>query len=470
MFGHTGRAVIVWALCKQDDHPAELTRLDRHEAAHTLITALAGPDQDPPFLFIEGWAESQSADRDEQISSLADKYKTGQTYSLGELVAPEWYGNGNGPVYWEGGPLVHYLIDHYGGEKLFQLYAEVQNETFDADCQRILGDSWETVEKDFWRWVVAEGARISGTRKANQDKLITLVLDRSIKQEDWQALVDGYRQHAADYLAIPRDGAFTIEVERTNIEKKGSSAPERRRFEFRASFQEDEFWLAENFTSNREWYLMHTGDRCGAVRRNMSGALEPSTKGPEARHYVRDNARDLMWTYRSTADPQFMLPLTDETPVGNYRVESLKRPTGDKPGCWTVVATCTDPEGKSITRRELEIDPAQGWWVTSQKYEHGETRMETTVKYEFVGSALLPSKLKSHWVNEESDLTTHQTMRLLSNEEERELRRLVAERTELLPAPRYAWLLLGLRALVIGCPVCGLILLALSRRGLAAPD
>jgi hypothetical protein len=53
LFGFNGRAVFLWAICAPAD-AGELTDIDRHEVAHTLITALSGPDQDPPSLFTEG--------------------------------------------------------------------------------------------------------------------------------------------------------------------------------------------------------------------------------------------------------------------------------------------------------------------------------------------------------------------------------------------------------------------------------
>ena len=58
LFGLNSRAVVLWALCGDVDNPAELTHLDYHEMAHTLITTLAGTDHVPPFVLIEGWAES----------------------------------------------------------------------------------------------------------------------------------------------------------------------------------------------------------------------------------------------------------------------------------------------------------------------------------------------------------------------------------------------------------------------------
>ena len=148
-------SILCWALCGQDENPGELTRLDRHEVAHTLITVLSDPDHSPPSLLSEGWAESQERDRNVQIRYLAEKHKKGLTFSLQELVGADMYRRG-GPAYWEGGPVVLYLIQRYGPETFFRLYSGSREDSFHEDCQATLGNSWQTVEEDFWKWLEAE--------------------------------------------------------------------------------------------------------------------------------------------------------------------------------------------------------------------------------------------------------------------------------------------------------------------------
>ena len=103
MFGEDGRASERWALCGRDGDPGELTALDRHEVAHALIFMLSGPDEDTPLLLVEGWAESQSVDRDEMIQKLANRYLFDRHLTLDELVQPPWYNCSHWPVYSHGG-------------------------------------------------------------------------------------------------------------------------------------------------------------------------------------------------------------------------------------------------------------------------------------------------------------------------------------------------------------------------------
>ena len=119
MFGENGRATGRWALCGDDDNPASLTSLDRHEVAHSLIFLLDGPYGNTPTLLVEGWAESQSGIRDKMIRRLASDYRANNHITLDELVQPEWYNSTRNTVYSHGGPFAIFLLERYGGEKFF---------------------------------------------------------------------------------------------------------------------------------------------------------------------------------------------------------------------------------------------------------------------------------------------------------------------------------------------------------------
>ncbi len=80
LVGQNRRAILSWALCGQEDNPAELTYLDRHEVAHTLITLMGSVDQYPPCVLIEGWAESQSVDRSKMIRALSERHQDGMRW------------------------------------------------------------------------------------------------------------------------------------------------------------------------------------------------------------------------------------------------------------------------------------------------------------------------------------------------------------------------------------------------------
>jgi hypothetical protein len=165
--------------------------------AHVAITALGSVDQDPPMVSCEGWAESQSKVRTDLILMLARMRAYEVTYSLQELVGPDWYGRSSGPVYDHGGPLVVYLMEHYGPEKFLSLYHGVRQATFAADCERILGESWPTVEQDFWKWLPQEATRLASEKRSKKPRMEKtakdVVLAKPVNERDWQAIVDGYR-------------------------------------------------------------------------------------------------------------------------------------------------------------------------------------------------------------------------------------------------------------------------------------
>jgi hypothetical protein len=83
------------------DHPTHLS-IDRHELAHAVLLQCYRPDSDPPFLLVEGWAESQAgrsrsalateslASRERWMSRLGLTEDTSRSY-LRELLGPSWY-------------------------------------------------------------------------------------------------------------------------------------------------------------------------------------------------------------------------------------------------------------------------------------------------------------------------------------------------------------------------------------------
>ena len=214
LLGMHGNAAISWAICDADQDSAELTRLDRHEMAHVVITALGSVDQDPPMLLCEGWAETQSKDRNEMILALHQKAETGPVYSLQELVEPDWYVRSDGPAYDHGGPLVVYLMEHYGTERFMNLYHGVRHSTFAADCERILGDKWDVVEANFWKWVSSEASKIKPERAAQPvviepQKDVTFA--KSVDRHDWQTIIGGHRSAWSKRPPMPGSFAFVRE-------------------------------------------------------------------------------------------------------------------------------------------------------------------------------------------------------------------------------------------------------------------
>jgi hypothetical protein len=212
IFGFHGCALGLWAMCgNQSKNPGELKGVDRHEVAHTFITGLSGPDQYPPGLLVEGWAVTQSRDRNKQVRNLAEERKQRRAQSLQEFVRPEGYRRGGVAVYSQGGPVVHYLIERYGGETFLRLYSGVRRDSFHRDCRAILGDSWETVEEDFWEWLDAEDELLAEADAEQAE--VHVELAQSVDPADWQALVEGYREANKDPLPLPSNTAFVLEGE-----------------------------------------------------------------------------------------------------------------------------------------------------------------------------------------------------------------------------------------------------------------
>src|SRR5262249_46371673 len=147
----------------------------------------------------------------EMIATLARWRQDSVTYSLQELVEPDWYGRSYGPVYTHGGPLVVDLREHYGPAEFLSLYHGVRQATFAADCERILGDSWPTVDKQFWVWLMKEWTNI----QAAPGKLMTgshtaddVELAESVSRDDWRTIVDGYRAAWPKRPPIPKAYAY----------------------------------------------------------------------------------------------------------------------------------------------------------------------------------------------------------------------------------------------------------------------
>jgi hypothetical protein len=142
------------------DHPTHLS-VDRHELAHAVLLQRYGPDSAPPFLLVEGWAESQAgrsrptlaaealASRARWLSRLGLTEDTSQSY-LGELLGPSWYHRIGAPVYDVGGAFVDFLLRYYGVERFLTLYFTCRSGKCEADFQLVLGEDFQAMETKFW--------------------------------------------------------------------------------------------------------------------------------------------------------------------------------------------------------------------------------------------------------------------------------------------------------------------------------
>jgi len=468
-FGITGVSLHRWALCGQRDNPGELTDLDRHEMAHSLIMALSGTNCDPPSLLAEGWAAAQSRDRDERILDLAKEHEVGHIYSLQELVSPNCYHRGGHDlpsVYRQGGPLVHYLTQRCGPATFFRLYCGVRRDSFHDDCRATLGDSWETVEEGFWKWIEIEGKSIARAqaKQPGAAPAVRVELAKSVNPADWQSLHKGCGEANKTFKRLPADAAFVLEGERVDRKIKTPGSTKRAKFEFRAIFQDKQLWIFENHGHDR--VLIATPARNADLVRNDSGlfeAFEGRVNGDWDRVGVRNNASDLFACYRGNSNPAHWLPISESLwDKGIYHIERLVRPTEGKPGKWNVWLTERVAENASEDHYQLELDPGQHWWITRVVGEKkGNWRFEEGTEYQRLGDAILPVAMHSRHTDKDCEVTACWQVRPMSQIERQKLKQQIEQAAQSEPT---SWLRRLLLAIVIVVPLSGAILLVLEPR------
>ncbi len=176
-----------------------------------------------------------------------------KSYSLQELVDASWYITDSGPVYWEGGPLVIYLMERYGPEKFFELYSGVRRPTFHDDCQVIMGDSWQTIEEEFWPWLEREAKQIAESTEEDAGELemnttAEIRLADTVNPSDWREFLESYRStRNGENETLPTNTAFAVSLERVDTSEEHGLLDELSTFEFRAIFEDDSFWIVEDF-------------------------------------------------------------------------------------------------------------------------------------------------------------------------------------------------------------------------------
>lgn len=469
LFGVEGRAIYLWAICCNRDEPetpGELAYVDRHEIAHTFITSLGGPDQHPPSVLQEGWAESQSSDRNHQIRALARDHRRGLTLSLQDHVQIDRYDERTtGRAYEEGAPLVHYLIERFGGGTFLRFYTDVRRDSFHDDCRAILGVAWEEVEEDFWKWVEAEDQLLSESDAKQPEAHVEL--GPSVDRSDWQALVEGYREANKD-LQLPSCIAFVLEGV---IEKKETSAPTLpgpRKFECRAIFEDRELWIFDNGCRYGEddWFLLATYRCCGQRIRSDSGPRSGEVRQFWAPCAPREGATELLAFYREEANQAFLLPF-QQTPRADmtYRIERVDRPTVEKPGLWKVKFTREDAGHDEGALYDVEMDSAKRWWTTRVVGEDRRSccRLEMDAEYEAMGDAIMPVTLHARYRFDEGELTIGWRVKAMSKVEQQELKRRVEQAVRSTSRALHVRVRFFLLVIVIVCPVVGAGLLVLTR-------
>jgi hypothetical protein len=378
LLGQGGRALVSWALCDEANDPPELTTLDRHEVAHIVILAMGGVDQEPPMLLAEGWAESQSKDRADLIQDLMWRYEEDSTYSLDELIGPEWYGRSYRPVYDHGGPLVLFLMERYSPQKFLQLYHGVRQATFRADCQRILGESWEKVEEDFWVWLAAEATALSEsvTEHDGGGTATSVALAESVDPADWRAIVDGYRAAWRRRPPMPDKCAFVVERTSTGGARKSDAADVAYETTTQCLIDGDNAWRVdmsrpgESFTC---WIA--TKNESVTYHRAVDGSVVESDRR-RGGAYVKSAVRDYWEHMSNAADLGHYLPVdADRHFKSRVRITAIRRPAAGE-SQWEIDYSVKSPDEPDERRFKLRCDAAADWCVVSDENESAHDRHE----------------------------------------------------------------------------------------------
>ena len=176
-----------------------LNYLDRHEVAHCVITKNYTARSDPPRVLIEGWAQANQGTPAEELAHTAwNDRKNGQSLTLRQLVARDWYWYSGPAAYHQGAPLVNYLLRVYGPEAFLKLYTTCQQATFEADCRATLGIGLDELDAACW----ADTEQI--VRRCGPPTrmwLKSLKLDPGIDPAAWDAFLADYFAAAERLLA-----------------------------------------------------------------------------------------------------------------------------------------------------------------------------------------------------------------------------------------------------------------------------
>jgi hypothetical protein len=125
-----------------------LTALDRHEAAHAVMTQMLSPGDRPPTILSEGWAEVCAAgwlgpDLPEEawIPQLLGVLQVLQAeeLTLADLFGPAWYHQDSGPVYDAGKQLARHLIQRGGVPRFIELARRIRPDNAEATFRALYG-------------------------------------------------------------------------------------------------------------------------------------------------------------------------------------------------------------------------------------------------------------------------------------------------------------------------------------------
>lgn len=467
LLGKHGIALMSWAVCDVGEPVGELTSFDRHEVAHVVMAMMGNADQDPPMLLAEGWAESQSKDREDLILRLAQELEQGTNYSLQELVGPDWYGRSVGPVYHHGGPLVVYLMEHYGPEEFFRFYHGVRPATFPADCQRILGDPWPEVERQFWEWLVAEAAKLNAARGTTEpppsQTSDNVELAESVDPKHWQAIVAGYRAARPERPPIPDPCAFAVDRTDTVPRTDSGSRPGTYRETWQTVIDGDKAWQLHSIQpQGTEEATLEKADSSAIYRVSAGGhvaRMDMHGYSSAARDGVREN-----WDqFASFADLGYYLPVEPKSHFrGVISINAIRPPATPAESLWEIDYVQRLPDGAGEITYHLRIDASADWLVESYRNASANERTEcrNTLGTLFAHAAAIESTACTE--TDQGAWTMQLRLRELNSLEAQQVRNEVEAIARRGPTRDWRELLLRPLTLAIAWPAIGLMLLGLA--------
>lgn len=481
LLGIKGKAILCWALTGRNEDPNRVTSLDRHEVAHTVITVLSEPGHRPPTLLKEGWAVSQSRDRHAQIRHLAKRRWEGSAYSLKELTGPDMYERPLGPVYWVGGPVVHFLMERYGPDVFFKLYSSSRKANFFANCQTILGHSWEEVEILFWAWLEAEEAKLAKVdgQASKETPQIRIELAESVAQTDWQAIVDGIRTTHQDVTGLTSNTSFIIEGEQSEPDTEVPGGSKQIDFEFRAIFEEDQLWVFDNGQTipQVDRYLMCSPAGCADLRRNDAGSFDGRVRRNWffTRRPIHDRAAKLVSFYLWGTTPTQLLPFQEEARTdGICRIERIVRPDETDEKKWRIDFTWRSKEMNQNIDYQVELDAAHNWGITQNRSGRPEGwRTETSAEFGLIGNSVLPVEFYGLSSSKQGELSARWQLRTMSESEKKELKQRIEKVSRSIPNNPFRALEVSLHGIALLAPLFGVALLGIragqGRNGKSQP-
>ena len=401
--GQTGRAIGKWAICQVEGDLGEITSLDRHEVAHTMITLLSSSStQNPPMLFAEGWAEAISRDNNELISSLHTNETAYRDRELEKLIEPEMYGRSLGPMYTHGGPFVIYLIRKFGGPKFLELYRNVRQPTFREDIKRMTGQSFAELESSFWLWLDKENKRIDEKNRDHKRIKNRFSFNTPELENIWLKIIESARVYAAQH---PTPTSLGLKINTQWDESAGIE-----NLEFRLVLQNDQCWsLTDSKDSVRHTWISGSEYRSVELNKSSNKSDFVRESEPFGIHSELQFARESLST-RHRLNRFFGYDITQAElrtpPPWQIQIQDIQDVEHE-----TRVSLTMNSSPSRRTHYELVLDPQHGYRVNRAKSnESGESQeSEINLEYrfspQFGGSFISRSVIQSNKYKRTSDYT-----------------------------------------------------------------